>query len=213
MNTFECEKCGACCRVLGCPKLDPETNLCMIYESRPALCRVTDIWERIYKDVMTFEAFSQWTKEHCLKCREILKRRESMKHLLSITLVVLMLIGFSAIANADIEGITATWEQRAEDLPSVEKWNLLIRQTPDGEIIQTIEIPYAGLDSGPEFTTQETITVDGMPGTTVRRYFNMTATSKTGKTSGESNQVFVDFPIDYRDVESPTAFTVTIIVK
>lgn len=41
---FNCEKCGACCRFVGCP-LITEDNLCPIYENRPDICRVKDNFE------------------------------------------------------------------------------------------------------------------------------------------------------------------------
>ena len=37
---FDCKACGACCRAIACPLLDDATNLCTVYESRPAFCRV-----------------------------------------------------------------------------------------------------------------------------------------------------------------------------
>lgn len=53
MSSFECTKCGACCRAIGafptmdkydrgdgvCKHLTP-ANLCAIYETRPKICRV-----------------------------------------------------------------------------------------------------------------------------------------------------------------------------
>ena len=54
---FPCVQCGACCRLVGesmqpvirsvpgttiCDKLDQETNLCTIYEERPAICRIKE---------------------------------------------------------------------------------------------------------------------------------------------------------------------------
>lgn len=37
MKDFECNKCGACCWIIGCDKLGPD-NLCTIYENRPQEC-------------------------------------------------------------------------------------------------------------------------------------------------------------------------------
>jgi uncharacterized protein len=58
MSTFECNRCGACCRVIGrvpelahldrgdgaCEHLveTDEGHGCQIYESRPLLCRVDE---------------------------------------------------------------------------------------------------------------------------------------------------------------------------
>lgn len=70
--TFNCEKCGACCRSIGCDKL--KDNLCTIYETRPDICRV-DVMYNIRK-----QNNSELTKEDYYKmnklCCEWLRRRD-----------------------------------------------------------------------------------------------------------------------------------------
>lgn len=65
-SKFNCQRCGACCRLAGCSDL-PEikamadegtdvcrhllpNNLCAIYETRPWFCRVDETYERIIKE-------------------------------------------------------------------------------------------------------------------------------------------------------------------
>ena len=37
-ETWKCQKCGSCCEVVACEKLTHD-NGCMIYETRPEICR------------------------------------------------------------------------------------------------------------------------------------------------------------------------------
>ncbi|KKN16542.1 hypothetical protein LCGC14_0974930 [marine sediment metagenome] len=37
--TGSCVRCGKCCKIWGCPLVDPTTNLCPIWEFRPYPCR------------------------------------------------------------------------------------------------------------------------------------------------------------------------------
>lgn len=75
MEAFKCDACGLCCRKVGillnsigdgkskigeaikafpyshtdnvCDMLDQETNKCKVYETRPLLCRVDDMYHHI----------------------------------------------------------------------------------------------------------------------------------------------------------------------
>lgn len=44
---FPCNRCGACCRLVGCRHL--VDCLCEIYEERPLVCRVDEMWERHFQ--------------------------------------------------------------------------------------------------------------------------------------------------------------------
>ena len=33
---FDCDKCGACCKAIGCPDLTDD-NMCSVYDKRPFL--------------------------------------------------------------------------------------------------------------------------------------------------------------------------------
>ena len=49
--TWKCKQCGSCCAILPmlifgrvCPHFDSISRLCRIYESRPAMCRVSHVF-------------------------------------------------------------------------------------------------------------------------------------------------------------------------
>ena len=68
---FPCTACGKCCRHVGmseetsylsrgdgvCRHFDEQTNLCMIYETRPLVCRVEDYYHKHLFDVYTWDEF------------------------------------------------------------------------------------------------------------------------------------------------------------
>jgi Fe-S-cluster containining protein len=65
MKRFNCESCGACCKVIGCVLL--KDNKCTVYESRPTICNVDHCYE-IYCNDMNLDDFVENTKKHCIKC-------------------------------------------------------------------------------------------------------------------------------------------------
>lgn len=79
---FKCDQCGCCCRHLDniiyknlnrgdgtCKYL--LGNLCRIYDHRPLLCRVDNIYETMFKDSMSLEEYYQRNYEACKKLKEI----------------------------------------------------------------------------------------------------------------------------------------------
>ena len=68
MTEFLCTKCGACCRNVGgwglphdengvCLNLNKQTNECRIYETRPDICKVDVMFEKVFKSTMTKKEF------------------------------------------------------------------------------------------------------------------------------------------------------------
>ncbi len=48
---WSCQKCGACCEILPplffgqpCPHYDKPNKLCLVYETRPEICRVKHLF-------------------------------------------------------------------------------------------------------------------------------------------------------------------------
>ena len=82
---FPCERCGCCCRQVGrtiwgkamadengiCKHLDQAHNLCTIYETRPDICRVDLMYDRLYRDKMSQEAFYALNKKECRKLQAL----------------------------------------------------------------------------------------------------------------------------------------------
>lgn len=75
--SFDCRKCGACCRLVGsneltrgldrgdgaCRYLQPD-NLCSIYDERPDICRV----DRTQPSVMTTH---EWHRRNHAACDQL----------------------------------------------------------------------------------------------------------------------------------------------
>ena len=75
---FPCTRCGACCRNLGksslfsqldrgdgvCRHLDVNTNLCQIYETRPKICRVSDMFGA-FEDRLTWGEYVALNQQAC----------------------------------------------------------------------------------------------------------------------------------------------------
>uniref|UniRef100_A0A6M3L4T4 Putative zinc-or iron-chelating protein n=1 Tax=viral metagenome TaxID=1070528 RepID=A0A6M3L4T4_9ZZZZ len=72
---FNCEKCGSCCKAVGCELLT-KNNLCSIYEDRPDICRVDTMYEAIGGG-LDRQQFYKLQKEACVKLR--LKERVTNK--------------------------------------------------------------------------------------------------------------------------------------
>lgn len=70
-NKFNCEGCGACCKVIKCNLLS-SNDRCMIYETRPDVCNVEKCYHK-YCSYMDWNDFEKMTKEYCIKCRELVK--------------------------------------------------------------------------------------------------------------------------------------------
>jgi Fe-S-cluster containining protein len=66
---FECEQCGSCCRAVGCIYLDG--NKCSIYDSRPALCRVSEGYGIFnFEQKMSYKEYIENNKLECIELRK-----------------------------------------------------------------------------------------------------------------------------------------------
>ena len=68
---FPCTSCGLCCKNLGlsseasklnrgdgtCLHFDDNTNLCLIYEDRPLVCRVEDYYTKYLSETFKWDDF------------------------------------------------------------------------------------------------------------------------------------------------------------
>lgn len=80
---FFCDKCGACCRHLDLSPLYAEldrgdgvckfldNNLCSIYDSRPLLCRVDDMYQAYFKNMMSRDDYERLNRENCAKLKNL----------------------------------------------------------------------------------------------------------------------------------------------
>lgn len=81
---FPCTACGACCRNLSrsplyasldrgdgtCRHFDDSTNLCSIYDTRPAICRVDEMFEA-FEDRLTWEEYVDLNLQSCRELRAL----------------------------------------------------------------------------------------------------------------------------------------------
>nr|WP_083953844.1 YkgJ family cysteine cluster protein [Cytobacillus eiseniae] len=86
---FHCDGCGLCCKAVGltetyrhldrgdgiCTHLDTNTNKCTIYERRPKICRVDELYESIFQEHMSLDEYYAMNDNAC----NTLKRMERQK--------------------------------------------------------------------------------------------------------------------------------------
>lgn len=80
--SFECDKCGLCCRNLNRSPLYKELDdgtgkcrflkgsLCGIYEERPLLCRIEESYDAFFKEIMSKEEYYRLNTEVCNQLKE-----------------------------------------------------------------------------------------------------------------------------------------------
>jgi hypothetical protein len=68
---FDCEKCGACCKVIGCPDLTKD-NLCAIYNNRPFVCDSKKMYDEVHSKTMTKQEYFDKAKIACNQLKELL---------------------------------------------------------------------------------------------------------------------------------------------
>ncbi|WP_313530756.1 YkgJ family cysteine cluster protein [Anaerotignum sp.] len=87
LTGFDCNKCGLCCRNLDksdiyislhngdgiCRHLDQMTNLCTIYDNRPALCNIDISYALYFSNMMSKKEFYLLNRKGC----ELLWKRKS----------------------------------------------------------------------------------------------------------------------------------------
>lgn len=83
INKFYCDKCGICCRNLKgidlykdldrgdgvCVFLNEATKLCIIYEDRPLICRVDDMYEEYFSSHISKEEYFDMNYKACLELK------------------------------------------------------------------------------------------------------------------------------------------------
>ena len=84
-DAFNCSKCGECCRHIGfIPQLSAfdngngvcihlKGNLCDIYESRPDICNVETMYEKVYSKLYTRNEFYRLNE---IACKKIIRSEE-----------------------------------------------------------------------------------------------------------------------------------------
>lgn len=88
MKNFPCNQCGACCRNVNlaketeyldrgdgiCVNYDEVTRLCLIYQTRPSICRVDEHYVNFFREVMEWESYVSMNMNAC----EILRAKDGV---------------------------------------------------------------------------------------------------------------------------------------
>jgi hypothetical protein len=136
-----------------------------------------------------------------------------MKKLLLVVLSVFFLatVSFAQTPVSVGQVLTFEWEQATEDLGGLSGWVLYESMVSGSGYTKVLDIPYTS-GSGPNFTSNETITFSGNKGTTVEKYFVLTAKS-IDPTFGESeysNEAMFSVTIPFGKPSSPFQLKVNI---
>jgi Fe-S-cluster containining protein len=67
---FDCNKCGACCKVIGCPYLTDD-NMCSVYDKRPFLCDTKKMFDAVHSKTMTKQEYFNKAKIACNQLKEL----------------------------------------------------------------------------------------------------------------------------------------------
>lgn len=79
--SFKCDKCGACCAAIS-PEYDrgdgrckhlTKDNLCYIYDDRPLVCRIDEMFDEYYIGTMTREEYYEANQHCCKQLKQIIK--------------------------------------------------------------------------------------------------------------------------------------------
>ena len=133
-----------------------------------------------------------------------------------LTMAVLIILGVCinsyAAPTVLTNDLTLTWEHVATDYPLIASWALYWSDSPTTGFTQIFSIDHP--DSNPLNLAKGSFTVTGEPGTTVRKYFYLTAWARnsSGET-GPSNIIFYDFKIPAAVLGSPSNLTITVIIQ
>jgi hypothetical protein len=116
---------------------------------------------------------------------------------------------FAAAPQSLTKTLNFAWDQDTVDLSNIDGWWLYVSETTATGFVKLVKIPYT-TGAGPSFTGTASLTVTGAPGTTVKRYFVLTANGKNATESVYSNEVVGDFVMPYSTPTVPFNLKLTI---
>ena len=139
-----------------------------------------------------------------------------MKKILIAFIAVLLLVSISFAQAPQTIGqvLVFEWEQATEDLGGLSGWVLYESNVSGSGYVKALDIPYVA-GSGPTFTSEGTILFSGVKGSTVTKYFVLTAKSNDPAVaeSDYSNEASASIVIPFGKPSSPFTFKVNIKVR
>lgn len=149
-------------------------------------------------------------------------RNKKFKLLWIIPLIFFMLPVISVFADINKE-LTFTWEQATDELQYLKEWRLYMSDTSGGPYVPAVDtsgnpivIGYDPADTGGAYTSTQIMVIPGAAGSTVQKYFVMTAVDKDDLETDYSNQAIDETTgNDYITIKIPMGkpFSVKVKVK
>ena len=129
-------------------------------------------------------------------------------------MLILATVSFAQTPQTIGQVLVFEWEQATEDLGGMSGWVLYESNTSGSGYTAVLEIPYVS-GAGPNFTGEGTILFSGVKGSTVTKYFVLTAKSKDAAVaeSDYSNEATASIVIPFGKPSSPFTFKVNVKVK
>lgn len=133
------------------------------------------------------------------------------KLLLVVAVLLLATVSFAQTPQTIGQVLVFEWEQNTEDLGGISGWALYESSVSGSGYVKVLDIPYVA-GSGPIFTGEGTIMFSGVKGSTVAKYFVLTAKSidPAFGESAYSNEASTSILIPYGKPSSPFTFKVNI---
>lgn len=133
-----------------------------------------------------------------------------------IAFLMLASVGFAQTQQAIGQVLEFAWEQATEDLGGMSGWVLYESNTSGSGYVKALDITYyPDIPNNGTFTSEGTITFTGVKGSTVTKYFVLTAKSKDPAIaeSDFSNETSASVVIPYGKPSSPFTFKVNVKTK
>lgn len=136
------------------------------------------------------------------------------KLFLILAILLISAVSFAQAPQTIGQVLVFEWEQATEDLGGMSGWVLYESNTSGSGYTAVLEIPYVS-GAGPNFTGEGTILFSGVKGSTVTKYFVLTAKSNDPAfgESEYSNEATASIVIPYGRPSSPFTFKVNVKVK
>jgi hypothetical protein len=133
--------------------------------------------------------------------------------LLSVIFAVLLC---ACVSLARSESAKITWKQAAADQASLKEW-IIYSGDSASTVMELTRIPYTG-QPGTSYTSTVPVTITGVPGAKVRKYFALVAVSKnnnvTAKVPGKTaaGVDYLEFTVGFSDASLPFDVLIEVVI-